>query len=308
MLDVDAFLTTLYVLIDDFCKNHLPGERRPGPAASLSRSEVLTLAIFAQWGRFPSERAFWRYAHRQLRPLFPRMPHRSQFNRQVRHYGRALVAVIRLLVERLGATAAPYEALDTSAVPVRNAKRRGEGWLCGLADLGWSNRLGWYEGFSLLFSATPEGVLTGYGFGAASTREPQLADVFFAERSAGAPRLPWIGQSRPGCYLTDKGFESGARHRRWREAYGVRVLTPPRRSAHAYWPRELRRWIAGLRQIAETVSEKLHDVFRLDRERPHALDGFHARLAATVALHNVCIWLNRQLGRPNLAFADLIAW
>jgi len=31
-------------------------------------------------------------------------------------------------------------------------------------------------------------------------------------------------------------------------------------------------------------------------------------LAAKVALHNFCIWLNRQLGRPDLAFADLIDW
>jgi hypothetical protein len=31
-----------------------------------------------------------------------------------------------------------------------------------------------------------------------------------------------------------------------------------------------------------------------------------ARLAARVALHNFCVWLNEQLGRPRLAFADLL--
>lgn len=34
------------------------------------------------------------------------------------------------------------------------------------------------------------------------------------------------------------------------------------------------------------------NTFRLARERPHALDGFQARLAAKVVLHNFCIWLN----------------
>jgi len=48
--------------------------------------------------------------------------------------------------------------------------------------------------------------------------------------------------------------------------------------------------------------------FRLNRERPHALDGFQARLVTKMALHNFCIWLNQQLGRPSLAFADLVAW
>ena len=51
----------------------------------------------------------------------------------------------------------PYEALDSSAMPVRDAKRRGTGWLAGLADIGWSNSLGWYEGFRLLAAVTPSG-------------------------------------------------------------------------------------------------------------------------------------------------------
>ena len=41
----------------------------------------------------------------------------------------------------------PYQALDGSAMPIRDVKRRGHGWLAGYADIGWSNSLGWYEGF-----------------------------------------------------------------------------------------------------------------------------------------------------------------
>jgi hypothetical protein len=66
--------------------------------------------------------------------------------------------------------------------------------------------------------------------------------------------------------------------------------------------------VAGLRQIVETVSEKLHHTFRLDRERPHQLAGFQTRLAAQAALHHFSIWLNGQLGRQPLAFADLLDW
>ena len=70
MLDVDTFLTTLYVIVDDFCHSLSP-RRRPGPQASLSESEVLTLAIFARWSRFTSERDFYRYAHTKLRNAYP---------------------------------------------------------------------------------------------------------------------------------------------------------------------------------------------------------------------------------------------
>ena len=84
MVDVDTFLTTPYVIVDDFCQSHPPEHRRPGPDASLSSSEVVTLAIFSRWSRFTSERDFYRYAMRHLCDAFPTLPDRSQFNRLVR--------------------------------------------------------------------------------------------------------------------------------------------------------------------------------------------------------------------------------
>lgn len=82
----------------------------------------------------------------------------------------------------------------------------------------------------------------------------------------------------------------------------------PKRNARAEWPKRLRRWVAGIRQIVETVYDKIFNTFGLWRERPHELDGLRARLAARVALHNFCIWFNERLGRPRLAFADLLGW
>ena len=97
MVDVDTRLTTLYVIVDDFCHSQ-PPERRPGPEASLCRSEVLTLAVFARWSRFSSERDFYRYAHTKLRDAFPTLPDRSQFNRSVRSHANLIEAFVLHLV------------------------------------------------------------------------------------------------------------------------------------------------------------------------------------------------------------------
>src|ERR671914_2048207 len=164
MVDVDTFLTTLYVMVDDFCKTSLPPEPHPGPQAALSRSEVVTLAIFGQWQGFGSERGFYRYAQRHLRAAFPQLPTREQFNRQVRQQHAALVAFCLHLVRLLAAQRCAYEALDSSGVPTRDAKRRGARWLPGLADIGWSNRLGWDEGFHVLVAGKPRGLITRVGF------------------------------------------------------------------------------------------------------------------------------------------------
>jgi hypothetical protein len=58
-------------MVDDFDKAHLPPELRPGPSAALTRSEMLTLAIFSQWQGFGSARGFYRHARRHLRGAFP---------------------------------------------------------------------------------------------------------------------------------------------------------------------------------------------------------------------------------------------
>ena len=60
MVDVDTFLTMLYVMADDFCQTSLLPELHPGPQAALSRSEVVTLALCGPWQGFGSERGFYR--------------------------------------------------------------------------------------------------------------------------------------------------------------------------------------------------------------------------------------------------------
>ena len=308
MVEPDTFLTALYVMVDDFFKVKCTPEERPGPKASLTRSEVVTLAIFGQWTRFGSERDFYRYAKHRLRAAFPGLPYRGQFNRLLRRHYEAIIAFFLYLVDVMQARHCPYQALDSSGVPTRDAKRRGAGWLPGQADIGWSNRLGWYEGFHLLISVNPQGVITGFTFAPASTKDQRLAEDFFAFRHRPHPRLQSLGLPALGEYVVDKGFEGKTHHQRWYLDYGARVVCPPKRNSKRPWPKELRRWLAGLRQIVETVYEELQNTFRLGRERPHQLDGFQARLAAKVSLHNFCIWFNTHHGRPPLAVADLLDW
>jgi hypothetical protein len=308
MVDVDTFLTTLYVMVDDFCRLALSPAPHPGPQAALSRSEVVTLALFGQWQGCGSERGFYRYAQRHLWAALPSLPTREQYNRQVRQQHAALVAFFLSLVQLLGAQRCAYEALDSSGVPTRDAQRRGAGWLPGLAAIGWSNRLGWYEGVQLLLAVNPLGVITGFGCGAASTQDQPLAETFFALRHQPHPGLASVGAPAQSPYVVDKGFEGQANQRTWWTTYGAQVICPPKRHSKTPWPKPLRRWLAGVRQMVETVHAKLQHTFRLDRERPHALSGLQARLAAKMALHNFCMWLNEQLGRPRLAFTALVDW
>lgn len=309
MLDTATFLTTVYVLADEFNQTQPPPPRRPGPHASLSCSEVLTLALFSQWRWFSSERDFYRYAVRHLRAAFPGLPDRSQFNRLLRQQQARIASFALVLAQALNASEAAYEVLDSAPVPTRTHKRGGRGWLPGLAAIGYSKRLGWYTGLHLLLAVTPSGIITGYGAGPANANDRHLAETLFAVRQQPDPRLPSAGQHASSEYLADTGFGGRERVAHWLETYAVQVHCPPQPdSTYRVWPQPLRRELAGRRQIVETVVARLLDTFRLRQERPHALDGFQARLAAKVAMHNLCMWLNQQLGRPLLAFVDLMDW
>jgi hypothetical protein len=193
---------------------------------------------------------------------------------------------------------------------VRDAKRRGHGWTAGCAEVGWSNSLGWYEGFRLLTAVDPTGVITGLCFCAASTAEqsrrpkpsspPEPGRTPDSEAWARPPRYPtWSTRASRGQITTSGG--SGATER----SLALRAQTQrPRGVAQAFEalgsgdPPDRR----------ELLYDKLFNTFGLWRERPHQLQGLRARLAARVALHNFCIWLNGQLGCPRLAFADLLGW
>jgi hypothetical protein len=74
-------------------------------------------------------------------PLFPSVP--SSIGWCAPHT-ELIEAFFLHLVALLEVRKRPYEALDSSAMPTRDCKRRGHGWLAGQADIGWFNSLGWY--------------------------------------------------------------------------------------------------------------------------------------------------------------------
>ena len=102
----------------------------------------MTLAIFGQWQSFGSERGFYRYTQRHLRAAFPQLPTREQFNRQMRQHHEALGAFFCTLCSSWRPNAAPMKP-STAPGSRPGMPSGGElGWLPGLADIGWSNRLG----------------------------------------------------------------------------------------------------------------------------------------------------------------------
>ena len=119
-MDLDSFLVSLYVLVDDWWQEHHPSSARkkPGRPVLLSDPEVITLAILAQWPPFRSERDFWRFSQAHLRPYyFPNLCSQSQLNRRVRSVESDLRSFQRALTRTLcGGASEIYHVLDTTLI------------------------------------------------------------------------------------------------------------------------------------------------------------------------------------------------
>jgi hypothetical protein len=295
-VDLDSFVTELYVVVDDWWRvAHAADARRPGRPPRLSPSEVLTLVVLAQWPRWRSERDFWRFARAHLRALFPALCTQAQFNRRE----RALAPELRALQAHLAAGASDggevYRVLDTSLVPaMRRVRACRHGLFAGQAAFGRSaSHTEWVYGFKLGLAVSPAGVVTAFGLAPANCPERPVADAL-------------IAADRFGAYLADKGIAGADWEARWRDAYGADVVAAPQRNHRRAWPDSAYRWAAGKRQVVEQVIAQLKDLFALERHRAKTLDGLLARLAAKITAFTAGQWLNAQHGRPLRHLADLL--
>jgi hypothetical protein len=285
-------------MVDDWWQaraQEMPVPRRRGRPAVLSESEVLTLALVAQWPRWRSERDFWRFARVHLRSYFPALGSQSQLNRRVRAAEPALRTLQATLAAQLDGAEAVYHVLDTTLIPVLVRVRScRHGLFAGQASFGWCvSKTEWVYGFKVALSVTPTGVITAFGLAPAACDERPIGDAL-------------IAADRHDAYLADKGYASVPWEHHWQATYGAVVAATPIRTARRAWPAAVCRWAAGHRQVIEQVIAQLKDFFALESHRAKTLGGLLARLAAKVTAFTAAEWLNRQSARPLRHLADLL--
>jgi hypothetical protein len=295
-MDLDSFLVSLYVLVDDWWKLHHASEAtKTGRPALLSESEVLTLAILAQWPRFRSERDFWRFAWAHLRTYFPKLCSQSQFNRRVRALEPEMRALQLAFAGELAEPSAVYRMMDTTLLPaIVRVRASRKGLFCGQATFGRSaSKTEWVYGFKAALVVEPQGVITAFGLAPAASDERPIGEAL-------------VASDRYGAYLADKGFTGVEWERLLMEQYGALVAATPKNNSRRAWTKADRRWASGKRQIIEGVIGQLKDFFSLERHRAKTLGGLLTRLTAKVAAYTCAQRINDSLNRPLRHLADLL--
>lgn len=333
-MDLDTFLTTLYVLVDDWYTAKMVQQmaRTKGQSPHMSDSEVLTVALAGQWRvgvPWRSERGVVRYMQAHGRAWFPSMLQRSAFNERVRHLWAVFISLQQELAVWLRQPSDVYEVVDCVPLPA-----------CSLAQththdghwLWWSSKGyggthgGWYWGEQALMSVLPSGVVSGWLIGSAHSDDRWFLQALISQRQgqielAGPPpkqpNRPSVppehigpaqaaGKATTRCYLADQGFNGWRWRTFWQARHACHVISAPATHERGAWSRAYRRWIKSHCQIVETAFSILTGVFDLQGLQAHSRWGQYTRVSIATAAYNIGIYINRLCGRNDLSHATLI--
>ena len=297
--DFADLCTYVYVLVDELYQAlAAPHDHRPGPRSAFSDSEVIALTLVAELLGLDQETRFLAYIARHHRALFPALPERSRYNRRRRALTEVTNRVRGGLMQLVLAHLAPEErelcVIDSLPVPVVGFHHaRGPHRWYGEAAYGYvaSKKLTIY-GYKLHLLVTHSGLILDFALAPANHPDGALAEQLLADKA-------WL------TVLGDKAYLHAALQAllAWRN--DLTLLTPRRANQREQLPAALTRALAHFRQSIETVNSQLTEQFHLERNRAKSVTGLCARVQAKLTAHTLGLYLNRLLGRPLLALADL---
>ena len=270
---------------------------RPGPAPSLSDSELVTIALYQELIGEPREDHFFRRHQSSLQTFFPGLNERSRYNRRKRDLWSVILAVrvslqIVLEARQLEETA----AIDSAPVPCVGYKRgKHASDFVGTADSGVCSSQA-MKSFGCKFHSgvSLRGIIMGFLLTPASRYDNQPVVELLESFSHPLKRL--LGE---GAY-NDAALES------YLEQYrSLALLAPPKVNPPPKRSKPAQTQLNRLRLICETVNAQLQEQLHLSKHYAKSTWGVMTRIAAKVTAHSVGMMVNPLLGRPVLKLADL---
>jgi len=300
MLDKATVLTTIFTIVDDVMKGSSVIQKilsRPGPAASLSDSEVVTIALYQELIGEPREDHFFRLHAEPLRAYFPGLNERSRYNRRKRDLWSVILAVRMALQIILDALEQEETAvIDSAPVPCVGYKRsKADSDFAGKADYGvCSSKAMKYFGFKLHTIVSLSGVIMSFLLTPANRYDNQpvveLLDSF----------------SHHLKHLLGDGAYNDAALQHFLEQYrSVQLLAPTKANQEPQRSEQTQKQLNRLRLICETVNAQLQEQLHLSKHYAKSTWGAMTRIAAKLTAHSVGMMVNQLLGRPLLHLAGL---
>ena len=277
--DLDALLTAIYVLVDDF----LPERRGPGAPPRITDAELVTVAIAQVLLGLPNDRQFLALAPYRLGHLFPYLPKQPGYNKRLRSLAPEIGRCINYLAYISPSFGDELRLLDSTPVPCgqsRETTRRSE--FAGYASYGYCrshSRFFW--GFRLYLLCAADGTPIAFELAAANCPEREVAREML-------DRVPLEGYT----VIADKGF-AGREFEAFMAGRGARFLRPDRKDEEPRFGS-----LGKVRQWIESVFATCKGQLGLERHGARTLPGLGARIGLRLLTLAAALWHNHHIGDP----------
>jgi Transposase DDE domain len=281
--DLDALLTAIYVLVDDF----LPRRSGPGAPPRISDAELITVAIAQVFLGIPDDRRFLAFAGYRLGHLFPYLPQQPGYNKRVRRLVPEIGRCINYLAFVSPSWCDGLRLLDSTPVPcARSRETVKRSALAGYASYGYCrSHSAYFWGFRLYLLCASDGTPVAFELAAANAPEREVAEQMLA-------RVPLEGYT----VVADKGF-AGEDFERFMAATGATFLRPDRRDEQPRFGT-----LGHVRQWIELVFWTCKGQLGLEHHGARTLPGLCARIAIRLLALAAGLWHNWQIGHPGRHF------
>jgi hypothetical protein len=282
--DLDALLTAIYVLVDDF----LPARVGPGAPPRITDAELITLAIAQVFLGLPNDRQFLALARWRLGHLFPYLPKQPGYNKRLRRLVPQIARSINYLAFVSPAFCDGVRLLDSTPVPCgqsRETARRSE--FAGIAGYGYCrSHSRYFWGFRLYLLCATDGTPIAFELAPANAPEREVAKEMLE-------RVPLAGY----VVVADKGF-AGGDFEAFMESTGARFLRPDRKDEQARFGS-----LGHIRQWIESVFWTCKGQLALERHGGRTLTGVCVRIALRLLALAAGLIHNYETGDPGRHFA-----
>ncbi len=291
--DLDILATAFYVRTDDLLKaspDHAPARSAVGIAPRITDAELVTLAVMqALLGR-TSEARWLRYAHAQLRHLFPYLPQQPGYNKRLRALADTLRWLIAVLARDTDLFTDDVWVVDSTPVEcARSREAAHHSELAGWAEYGYcASHSRYFWGPRLHLLCTLHGLPVGFAVSGAKADERQvLLGILETD--------PTLTTGRAGQTVIADRHYYGRQFEATLAGHGITLLRPARTGEP---PRPGAGLFRPLRQVIESINDTLKGQLDLEHHGGHTPAGVWVRILQRVLALTAVIWHNDHIAAP----------
>lgn len=288
------FVTVAYVIIDDIYQKVTPAHikfRCNINDSIMSDSEIITISIVGELLTIDSENAWFGFCKKNMMDLFPKLCHRTRFNRTRRNL-HAVIEQIRKEISFLtGYANQPYRIVDSIPIPVCKFGRahfhvtfRGHGATYGRC----ASKKETYLGYKLHLLATLDGFIT---------------DAVLTSSNVDDRAAVWdlTNAYRNITLFGDKGYSGESFAKALKFEKDIILLPLKKINNKSQFPKSLRQIVFRFRRRIETSASQLAGQLNIERVLAKSLWGLQARIKTKLLAFNLCFFINKLMGRDEPA-------